>query len=112
MGLVGDDGFVGSVATWTWVLLSWWWRAFYFYLSSLSKFRRENCIIVRQMNVVVLDAWWQLVSDVDTVDSTESWTWTAPSLRWRTFFVSLGDVLVRGGSWGCRIAVGHVEFQR
>ena len=53
------------------MLLSLWRRAFYFSLRSLSKFRRENCIIVRQMDVVVLDAWQQLVSDFDTVDSTE-----------------------------------------
>ena len=48
-----------------------------FLLEQPFKFMRENCIIVRQMNVVVLDAWQQLVSDVNTVDSTESWTWTA-----------------------------------
>ena len=35
------------------------------------KFGRENCIIVRQMDVVVLDAWRQLVSDAGIVDSTE-----------------------------------------
>ena len=35
------------------------------------KFGRENCIIVRQMDVVVLDAWRQLVSGAGIVDSTE-----------------------------------------
>ena len=40
-----------------------------FLLEQPSKFKRENCIIVRQMDVVVLDAWRQLASDVDTVDS-------------------------------------------
>ena len=42
-----------------------------FLLEQPFKFRRENCITVRQMDVVVLDAWRQLVSDVDTVGSTE-----------------------------------------
>ena len=42
-----------------------------FLLEPPFKFGRENCIIVRQMDVVVLDAWRQLVSDVDIVDSTE-----------------------------------------
>ena len=42
-----------------------------FILEQPFKFGRENCIIVRQMDVVVLDAWRQLVSDVDMVDSTE-----------------------------------------
>ena len=42
-----------------------------FLLEQPFKFRRENCIIVRQMDVVVLDAWRQLVSDADTADSTE-----------------------------------------
>ena len=42
-----------------------------FLLEQSFKFRRENFIIVRQMDVVVLDAWRQLVSDVDIVDSTE-----------------------------------------
>ena len=34
--LVGDDGVVDSVATWAWMLLSLWRRAFYFSLSSIS----------------------------------------------------------------------------
>ena len=38
-----------------------------------------------------------------TVGSAKFWTWTALSLWWRTFFVSLGDVLVRGDGSGCRI---------
>ena len=42
-----------------------------FLLEQPFKFRRENCIIVRQMDVVVLDAWRQLVSDVDIADSTD-----------------------------------------
>ena len=43
-----------------------------FILGQPFKFRRENFIIVlRQMDVVVLDAWRQLVSDVDIVDSTK-----------------------------------------
>ena len=42
-----------------------------FLLEQQFKFRRENCIIVRQMDVVVLDAWWKLVIDVDIADSTE-----------------------------------------
>ena len=37
-----------------------------FLLEKPFKFGRENFIIVRQMDVVVLDAWRQLVSDVDT----------------------------------------------
>ena len=86
------------------MLLSLWRRTFYFSLSRPFKFGREHCcIIVRQMDAVVLDAWRQLVSGADTANSAEFWTWTAESLWWRTFFVSLGDVFVRGGSWGCRI---------
>ena len=42
-----------------------------FILEQLFKFGRENCIIVRQMDVVVLDAWRQLVSDVDILHSNE-----------------------------------------
>ena len=42
-----------------------------FLLEQPFKFRRENFIIVRQMDVVVLDALRQLVSDAGTVDSTE-----------------------------------------
>ena len=42
-----------------------------FLLEQPFKFRRESCIIVRQMDVVVLDAWRQLVSGADTVGSTE-----------------------------------------
>ena len=42
-----------------------------FLLEQLFKFGPENCIIIRQMDVVVLDAWRQLVSDVEIVDSTE-----------------------------------------
>ena len=42
-----------------------------FLLEKPFKFGRENFIIVRQMDVVVLDAWRQLVSDVEIVDSTE-----------------------------------------
>ena len=57
------------------------------------------------MDVVVLDAWRQLVSDADIVDSTEFLTWTALSLWWRTFFVSLGDAIDNGDSWGCRIII-------
>jgi len=53
------------------MLLSLWRRTFYFSLSRPFKFGRENCIIVRQMDAVVLDAWRQLVSDVDIVDSIE-----------------------------------------
>ena len=40
-----------------------------FLLEQPFKFRRENCIIVRQMDVVVLDAWRQLVSDVGIAGS-------------------------------------------
>ena len=71
MDLVGDEGAGDSFATWAWMLLSLWRRTLYFFLCSLSKFRRENCIIVRQMDVVVLDAWRQLVIDVDIADSTD-----------------------------------------
>ena len=92
--LVGDDGVVDSVATWAWMLFSLWWRAFYFSLGTHFKFRRENCTIIRQVDVVGLDAWRKLVSDVDTVGSAEFWAWTPLSL----FFVSLGDVLVHGDS--------------
>ena len=53
------------------MLLSLWRRTFYFSLSRPFKFGRENYIIVRQMDVVVLDVWRQLVSDVEIVDSTE-----------------------------------------
>ena len=42
-----------------------------FLLEQPFKFRRENYIIVRQMDAVVLDAWRQLVSDADIVDSIE-----------------------------------------
>ena len=42
-----------------------------FLLDQPFKFGRENYIIVRQMDVVVLDAWRQLVSDVDIADSTD-----------------------------------------
>ena len=42
-----------------------------FLLEGPFKFGRENCIIVRQMDVVVLDAWRQLVSDVCTAGSTD-----------------------------------------
>ena len=70
MGLVGGDGVVGSVATWAWMLLSFVAADVLFLLEQPFKFRRENCIIVRQMDVVVLDAWRQLVSDVDIADST------------------------------------------
>ena len=54
--LVGDDGFVDSVAIWAWMLFSLWWRAFYFSLGTHFKFRRENCTIIRQVGVVGLDA--------------------------------------------------------
>ena len=76
-----------------------------FLLEQPFKFRRENCIIVRQMDVVVLDAWRQLVSGADTVGSAAFWTWKALSLWWRTFFVSLGDAIVHGDSWDCRIII-------
>ena len=55
--LVGDDGVVDSVATWAWMLFSLWWRAFCFSLGNHFKFGRENCIIIRQVDVVGLDAW-------------------------------------------------------
>ena len=42
-----------------------------FLLEQPFKIGRENYIIVRKMDVVVLDAWRQLVRDVDIVDSTE-----------------------------------------
>ena len=42
-----------------------------FLLDQPFKFGRENYIIVRQMDVVVLDAWRQLVSDADIVGSAE-----------------------------------------
>ena len=42
-----------------------------FLLEQPFKFGRKNCIIVRQSDVVVLDAWRQLVSDVDIADSTD-----------------------------------------
>ena len=42
-----------------------------FLLEQPFKFRRENYIIVRQMDVVVLDAWRQLVGNVNIADSTE-----------------------------------------
>ena len=42
-----------------------------FLLEQPIKIGRENCIIVSQMNVVVLDAWRQLVIDVDIADSTD-----------------------------------------
>ena len=53
------------------MLLSLWRRTFYFSLSRPFKFGRENYIIVRQMDVVVLDAWRQLVIDVDIAGSTD-----------------------------------------
>ena len=40
-----------------------------FLLEQPFKFRRENCIIDRQMDVVVLDAWRQLVLKILDVDS-------------------------------------------
>ena len=76
------------------MLLSLWWRGLYFSLGSHFKFRRENYITIRQVDVVGLEAWRQLVSDVDTVGCAEFWAWTPLSL----FFVSLGDVLVHGDS--------------
>ena len=42
-----------------------------FLLEQPFKFGHENCIIVRQMDVVVLDAWRQLVIDVDIADSAD-----------------------------------------
>ena len=42
-----------------------------FILEQPTKFGRENCIIVRQMDEVVLDAWRQLVSGVGIADTTD-----------------------------------------
>ena len=42
-----------------------------FLLDQFFKFGRENCVIVRQMDVVVLGAWRQLVIGVDIADSTD-----------------------------------------
>ena len=42
-----------------------------FLLEQAVQIWARKLVIIRQMNVVVLDAWRQLVIDVDTVDSTE-----------------------------------------
>ena len=42
-----------------------------FLLEQPFKFGRENCSIVRQMDVVILETWRQHVSDAGIVDSTE-----------------------------------------